>query len=354
MSTTISMWLGIAFTLLGLVAVILQAWLWSFPMLPDPGGPDPHGKSSAPKLWTMMHRIVGILYAVIYVVLMIEMVPRLWAYQVELPARTVIHASMGITIGVLLVTKVAIIRWFQHFGQALPSLGFGLLLCTLILATLSIPYALQAHDFGDALEAKNLARVERVLKSVKWEEENVDTAALATEEVLIHGRKVLTAKCVVCHDMRTILKKPRNADSWYRVTKRMQEKPAIRRRILDSDVGPVTAYLVAITPNLQESRSRKKSADKATATNKAAATKAMATPKVVGDKAPAFDEAAAKAVYETKCSECHELDDVDAVGNKDRAGWTKVMQEMIDENDAEFTKEETTIIVEYLVRTKGK
>ena len=56
MSTTITMWLGIAFVALAIGATILQAWLWSFPMVPDPGGPDPNGKSTAPRSWTMIHR----------------------------------------------------------------------------------------------------------------------------------------------------------------------------------------------------------------------------------------------------------------------------------------------------------
>ena len=140
MSTTVTMWLGIAFLFLGILT-ILQAWLWSFPMVPDPGGPDPNGKSTAPKFWTLIHRLSGLAFVVIYVVLMIEMVPRLWEYQVELPARTVIHAVMGLVIGILLVAKIAIIRWFQHFGKGLPGIGFAILVCTLVLGFLSLPFA---------------------------------------------------------------------------------------------------------------------------------------------------------------------------------------------------------------------
>jgi len=364
MSTTITMWLGIAFVLLGVVAVILQAWLWSFPMLPDPGGPDPHGKSAAPRSWTNIHRVIGVLYSMIYVILMIEMVPRLWAYQVELPARTVVHASMGITIGVLLITKVAIIRWFQHFGQALPSIGLALMICTLILGTLSIPYALQAHDFGDVLTEKNLARVGRVMETVKWEEEDkVDAETLVSEDSMTFGRKVLVGKCVACHDMRTILKRPRNANSWYKVVKRMQEKPAIsRHRIVTQDVAPVTAYLVAITPDLQQSKQRQKKQKEAKAKKVAEAKAAMKksteakTDGAAGDKkaAPTVDMAKAKKVYEERCAECHELDEVDAVAPKDEDGWKQVVQDMVDENDAEFSAEEVTLIVAYLVKEKGK
>ena len=42
---------------------------------------------------------MGYAYLTIYVVLMVQMIPRLWQYQVELPARTVVHLSMGGLIG---------------------------------------------------------------------------------------------------------------------------------------------------------------------------------------------------------------------------------------------------------------
>ena len=148
MGSAMTMWLGIAFLLIGVVATILQAWLWSFPMAPDPGGPDPNGKSTAPPFWTSVHRILGLLFVIIYIIMMVKMVPRLWEYQVELPARTVMHVVMGITIGMLLIAKIAIIRWFQHFGKALPMLGYGVLVCTVILSFLSLPFAIQAHGFG--------------------------------------------------------------------------------------------------------------------------------------------------------------------------------------------------------------
>ena len=311
MSTTITMWLGIAFVVLAVLATILQAWLWSFPMVPDPGGPDPNGKSTAPRAWTFTHRFMGLAYVVIYVVLMIEMVPRLWEYQVEFPARTVMHIAMGITIGVLLITKIAIIRWFQHFGKSLPQLGLLLLLCTLILSTLSIPYSIKAHDFGDALNAGNLTRVNRILKTIPFAK-GTDIAQLTSEESMSKGRDVLVDKCVVCHDLRTTLRKPRNGKRWNKVVVRMMEKPSIGVRIFPDEVAPVTAYLIAITPRIVGSEKKRKAQEKA-------ATKAKSTvkPAVVEDataakkdkpkpKAPPYDDAKAKELTMDKCGECHE------------------------------------------------
>ena len=62
--------------------------------------------------------------------MMWHMVPRLLEYQVEFPVRTVVHFTLGVTIGFLLMLKLAIIRFFKHFSGALPYLGSGLLWCT--------------------------------------------------------------------------------------------------------------------------------------------------------------------------------------------------------------------------------
>jgi mono/diheme cytochrome c family protein len=258
MSTTLSMWLGIAFLAIGLLATILQAWLWSFPMVPDPGGPDPNGKSTAPRLWTNVHRLLGLLFVLIYVAMMIQMTPRLWEYQVELPARTIFHAVMGITIGFLLVTKIAIIRWWQHFGKALPKIGAAIMLCTIILSFLSVPYAIRAQDFGAAATPESLERVTRLLDGVDL---RAPIDAVTTPEAMAKGREVLTVQCVVCHDLRTILRRPYTPEGWRDVVWRMAEKPQIERPLKPEDLAPVTAYLVAITPDIQQSVRMKREAE---------------------------------------------------------------------------------------------
>ena len=352
MSTTASMWLGIAFLLLAIVATVLQAWLWSFPMAPDPGGPDPHGKSTAPKAWTLVHRLMGLAYIIIYVVLMWEMVPRMWEYQFELPARTVIHACMGITIGILLITKVSIIRWFQHFGTALPGIGLSLLICTVILGFLSLPFALRAHAFNAGVfEPDNLLRVQRVLSGLDLDE-RARPADLVTQSSLLHGREVLTKKCAVCHDMRTILVKPRSGKSWHNLVVRMADKPMLGPPITDYDSERVTAYLVAISPDLQTSLKRKRRDQRARdkrATDVAEVKPAsVEAPTAAAPSGRAFDAAAVKPLYEDQCSQCHELTDIEEYGGASMEEWTKVVQQMIEEEEAEITEPQASDIIRYL------
>jgi len=355
MGATVSMWLGIAFLGLGIAATLLQAWLWRFPMAPDPGGPDPHGRSTAPRSLTNLHRIVGATFVVIYAIMMVQMVPRLWEYQVELPARTIIHACMGITIGFLLVTKIAIIRWFQHFGKALPMIGATIMLCTLLLSFLSVPYALRAHDFGSAETPANLERVARLLAPIDL---GRPTSELLTSAGLEHGREVLTNQCVVCHDLRTILRRPYTPEGWRDVVWRMAEKPQIQRPLREADLAPVTAYLVAITPDIQQSVRMKRASQEKSGAPEASAT-GQPTPAAEFAAAAALDLSVpatlskAQATYEKQCSACHELSDTDKVAPKSEAYWKDLVHRMNSENEAGISAPDATLIIAYLAATKG-
>lgn len=363
MSTSLSMWLGISFLFLGIAAVLLQAWLWN-PKYWD----EVNKKTNAPKAGLLVHRWVGIVFTLIYVVMMWEMVPRLWEYQVELPARTVIHATVAITLGVLLFTKLIILWFFRHFEESMPQLGFGILLCTIILSVLSIPFALQAQGLGvDTFEEHNIERVRRLLAKVEFRQEGVDVDELVETDALKRGREVLVEDCVRCHDMRTILVRPRTASGWYKVVDRMTEKPSVfGEPTKPEDVPYVTAYLVAITPEIQESR---KLEEEAAAKRR----KALAglVEKVTGTAVDApndsdtggemedtavkpakpepakVPDARGEELLEQYCVDCHELDEVTDYGGADRAGWTKVMADMFEEG-AEMPEDEAAELITFL------
>jgi len=346
MSSTLSIALGLAFIVLGVTAVMLQAWLWGFPMEGN--------RSTAPRLWTNIHRLVGLSFVAIYITMMIFMVPRLWQYQVELPARTVIHATCAIVIGVLLLTKLAIIRLFPHFAGALPALGLGLLINTVILGSLSLPYALRAHSIsGDTLSEQNLERVRDVLAGLSLPEGN-DPAALATPRRLEDGREVLTRKCTICHDMRTILAKPRSGPGWYNVVLRMAEKPIIMGDPLDErDLPVVTAYLVAITPDMQQSAKVRMKAINDQA-ERAAGVAVMPMAEDTAAAPAAFDLAAAEALYKARCTQCHDQDEVAAHGGDDEAGWSKIVKRMVENEGAEVNEDDARTIVRFLAETRKK
>jgi len=348
MSSTSSIVLGLTFVLLGITAVMLQAWLWGFPM--------ENGHSTAPRIWTRIHRVIGLSFVAIYVTMMIYMIPRLWEYQVELPARTVFHAVAAIVIGVLLLTKLAIIRLFPHFMGALPALGLGLLINTVILGSLSLPYALRAHNLsGDTLSPQNLERVRNVLVGLPLPDD-ADAAALATPERLADGRDVLTRKCTVCHDMRTILAKPRSGPGWFNVVVRMAEKPLIMGDSLDDrDIPLATAYLIAITPDMQQSAKVRTRAMKDQAERVAEVAEMPADTADAADTAPAaLDLTKAEALYKARCTQCHELDEVSGHGGDDEPGWATIVKRMVEDEGAELGEDEARTIVRFLAATYKK
>ena len=119
------------------------------------------------------HRLLGYIYLGIYVYLMIQMVPRMWNYQVELPPRTVVHLSCGMMIGAILFAKIMIVRFFKHLeGPLIPFLGTMLWLCTCLVVFLSIPFSMRESFLNSkalpdsAARAENLQRVGQSLSLI--------------------------------------------------------------------------------------------------------------------------------------------------------------------------------------------
>lgn len=353
MSVGTSMWLGILFLVLAVTAVLLQAWLW---------GPkfwnEATKKTEAPKAWLRVHAGVGYLYGLIYVAMMWNMFPRLWEYQYELPARTVFHAVIAIVLGVLLITKIFILVFFRHFEESVPRFGFGIMLCTVVLISLSVPHAARALDLqGRIADPDNIARVQQVLGEIELGGAP-DIAELTSHEGLQKGRDLLVNKCVSCHDMRTILLVPRTGARWHELVVRMQDKPDpfSSEPLTDDEVPYVTAYLVAITPDIQASRKRKVEEERTREEVEQKTVAAMAvtpTPEANAGASLAVDATKGKAILDARCMDCHELDEIESFGGADVAGWSKVITDMVEEG-AEITEEEARVLAPYLASVYAK
>jgi mono/diheme cytochrome c family protein len=252
MTMMVSASLGVVFLVLSVLATFTMYKFWGYAY-------DKERRLSACPRWKMnIHRALGYAYVLLYVIFMIEMLPRLWAYQVEFPARTVAHISLGITIGVILLVKISILRFFRHFEEWMPALGTLLMLCTFLLIGLSVPFMLKERALaagavgGGAFSAESRARVAALLPEAGLPEE-VKLEALSTERSLRAGRRVLLNQCVYCHDLKTAIASPRTPSAWLRTVRRMAEKPTLGAPITEPEQHQVTAYLVAITPDLQRS-----------------------------------------------------------------------------------------------------
>jgi cytochrome c2 len=360
MTPVASATLGLVFLGLGFASVFLMFHLWGYPF------DKVAKKSAAPRSLMILHRCIGYAYALVYVIMMTHMVPRMWEYQVELPPRTVAHLLLGFTIGVILIVKISIMRFFRHLEEWMPYLGTSLLLCTVLLLGLSVPFAFRERALanaaagGDVFSAPNRARIaaQIAMSEIPAEAQKMDLASMKNLEA---GRSVLLDKCVKCHDLKTILARPRTASDWYTTVSRMAEKPALFAPISDAEVLHVSAYLIAITPDLQKSKKKQREqedqrieamedmgsvmAEPATMTVPDAeatpppaagatpAATATATPVApVAPKkaeAPPPDPKLAKATFARVCSQCHELSDVDDAPPRNEPGCGKLITRMI-------------------------
>ena len=354
MGLTLSVTLGVAFLVLAFATVFLMFHLWGYPF------DKATRTSAAPPGLMRLHRVLGWLYLIIYIVMMTEMVPRLWEYQVELPARSVAHLLLGMTIGVVLLVKIAILRFFRHFEEWMPVLGVVLLACTIMLSTLSLPFALREVTLasqaagGGVYSLESQERVAKLLPQAGLPAE-APLAELATASALRSGRDVLAGKCVVCHDLKTILVLPRTPSGWWKTVERMAHKPSFTEPMTELEGYQVTAYLIAISGDLQRSaKERKAEEDKRKASAATMAQEAaVAAPAAAGDDGnlPPFDAAEAAATYERVCSACHGLDEVEAAPPKDSEQAKDVIIRMITDNGMEAKKEELDLVYLHMVKT---
>jgi rubredoxin/mono/diheme cytochrome c family protein len=297
----------------------------------------------------LAHRVFGYVFLAAYIVLMIQMVPRLWTYQIEFPARTVVHISLGMAIGVVLVLKIAVVRFFRRLDQSLvPSLGTFLLVGSVVLIGISVPSAFrEALAMGRLLDEENRGRVRTLLGQTGLDE--AECTRLTTPESLRSGQRILRQECIDCHDLRTVLAKPRTPENWRQTVRRMADRTTMLNPLEENEQLLVTAYLVALSPNLQKSvQQLREEQDRRDQSRQAAA----AIPAAEAEPA-AYDPVAAKELFENKCSQCHDATLVQAAppGNEDEA--RQLVARMVEEG-LEVEQEELAQVVRYLTETYAK
>ena len=343
--------LGIAFWVVGLANTLLMFKLWGYPF--------DHERlaSSAPRSLMFVHRALGYVFVAIYVILMVQMVPRLWAYQVELPARTVAHLVMGIGIGAVLLVKILVVRFFRHLESATaPLLGIAIFVGTTILIGLSAPHALREaylsrHAAGGTdLGARGVDRVKALLPGAGLPA-SIPVQQIASPVGLRQGRSVLLKKCVQCHDLRTVLAKPRTPEGWVDIVRRMAER-SVFEPISDTEQWYATAYLVAISPDLQKSVSLKRQQERAHVPPERI--RKPAAPANAPRAAPTdtFDLRKAQAAYESTCNGCHSLSNVEQAPPTSGAAARELVARMVDNG---LSADQATLeqVVAYLTRKYG-
>jgi len=297
----------------------------------------------------LAHRIFGYVFLVIYFVLMIQMLPRLWTYQIEFPARTVVHISFGMAIGVVLLLKIAVVRFFRRLDQSLvPSLGTFLLVGSVLLIGISVPSAFrEAWATGRLFAEENRERVSTLLAQTGLAEEQC--SRLATADSLRNGQRILRQECIECHDLRTVLAKPRTPSNWRQTVGRMADRTTMLNPLEEEEQLQVTAYLVALSPDLRKSAQQQREAEnRHEHSMQAARDVTVRHPEPTG-----YDQAAAKELFETTCGQCHEATLVEDSPPANEAEARALVAWMVQEG-LEATQDELAQIAKYLSESYAK
>jgi rubredoxin/mono/diheme cytochrome c family protein len=310
-----------------------------------PGGDGPR----RPRRAVLTHRVFGYVFLAIYLVLLVQMVPRLWSYQIEFPARTVLHIALGLAIGTALVLKIVIVRFFRRLDPSLvPPLGTAILVGSVVLIGISVPSAFrEAAATGRLFAEENQQRVATLLAQTGLSGQQC--AGLASPDSLRAGQRILRRQCVDCHDLRTVLARPRTPDNWRQTVRRMADRSLLVKPLEESEQWQVTAYLIALSPQLQ--RSAQQLREQQTQHGKVE----QAAQKVVQaePQAAAYDAPAARQLFESKCSQCHAVDEVDKAPPDSADAARELVAWMVDEG-LEASEAELAQLVQYLTETYVK
>lgn len=295
------------------------------------------------------HRVFGYAYLVLYLYFVWQMAPRLWSYQIEFPARTVAHLVLGMAVGAALLIKILIVRYFKRLDAALvPQLGTGLLIATAVLIGLSAPFAFQLTAMERASAAEglladdNLDRVRMLLAQTELGESASDELASATS--LMAGRDVLRGQCIECHDLRTVLARPRTPENWLQTVRRMADRSTFFNPLNEQQQQQVTAYLIAVSPQIQRStqKLREQQAQREQSRQAVEAASAAAT-----EGREEFDSGQAQALFTEKCSKCHALSLVDQFPPASSPEARLLVERMVEEG-LTGTQDELNLIIQYL------
>jgi len=304
---------------------------------------------AAPNRATMAHRVFGYLFLAIYLVLLVQMIPRLWTYQIEFPARSVVHLSLGVAVGTILLLKIAIVRFFLRLDHGLvPMLGTAILVGSVVLIGISVPAAFrEAMATAKLFTEENRQRVSLLLGQVV--EEKGASDRFSSTESLRAGQRILRQDCIACHDLRTVLAKPRTPQNWRQTVQRMADRTTLTSPLDEDSQWQVTAYLIALSPDLQRSTRQLRDEQERRSRSMQAAEAVAGT-----EVQPAtYDAAQAERLFEAKCSQCHKTKMVTTLppGSEDEA--RKLVAKMVEEG-LEANERELSTIVRYLTETYAK
>ncbi len=144
---------------------------------------------------------------------------------------------------------------------------------------------------------------------------------------------------------------PRTPKNWRQTVRRMADRSTIFNPIAEPEQWAVTAYLIAISPELQQGVRQRREQERSTEESKQALQSAVRLSELPGDTAEGaaavYDPLAAKQLFETQCQQCHGPPDFERSAVRSVEEVRELVARMV-ENGLEVSQEELARIIRYI------
>lgn len=151
-------------------------------------------KRRDPERFKRLHRINGVLFIILYLVIAYLCLDYLLRTRAEPSPRAALHGVLALTVIFLLGLKISYIRVYRAYYNHAKVLGVVVALAALGMFATSAGYYLLVTKFGTRVEEK--ARPEKAPAPAEMEKIEVPTDQASIEA----GRALYEEKCSFCHD----------------------------------------------------------------------------------------------------------------------------------------------------------
>src|SRR5579863_7795406 len=213
LNSTASLWLGVAFVIIGAVNVwlILQA---------SARIRDARGSSQL----IGAHRIGGYLFIALFCVMGYFMLARLGDAGGGAPPGTMLHITLAMVLSPLLFVKVLVARYYKSYHSFLTPIGLTIFVLSFVLIGITAGPSLAHH-----------ARMQTVSLSA------IDLPPAAID--INMAASTMERRCSKCHNLDRIVGARKDAKGWLATVKRMKALP--NSGISEEDSRIIISYLAS-------------------------------------------------------------------------------------------------------------
>lgn len=200
MNTLLSSIFSYVFILVGLTTVLIMLKLHGNPREKTPM-----------KFLRNLHRILGYIFLVFFLVMMGFMLRRIGGISAEFSPRVIVHMVLAMMVIPLFIAKILIARFFKRLFPNLLLLGLAIFVLTFTLVAVTSGY--------------NLFRGNNSLSSTMEEKSPGSQVSLqklkVSEQLRVTVKELIQKKCTLCHDLKRIKGARKNRAQWLATVEKM-------------------------------------------------------------------------------------------------------------------------------------